>query len=61
MIIDKKNPTNRDVKHQLHFNNRMNKIISSVEVIYRGRDAGVPSNDKHKEVMQIKFICISRK
>ena len=60
MIIDKKN-TNRDVKHQLHFNNRMNKIISSVEVIYRGRDAGVPSNDKHKEVMQIKFICISRK
>ena len=59
MIIDKKN-TNRDVKHQLHFNNRMNKIISSVEVIYRGRDAGVPSNDKHKEVMQIKFICISR-
>ena len=60
MIIDKKN-TNRDVKHQLHFNNRMNKIISSVEVIYRGGDAGVPSNDKHKEVMQIKFICISRK
>ena len=60
MIIDKKN-TNRDVKHQLHFNNRMNKIISSVEVIYRGRNAGVPSNDKHKEVMQIKFICISRK